>query len=147
MPNQQVPQGTLNRLRASVVYEDFAELNVTASYLDKQAVGISFQGDAGVLLPTLTGGVTSPEPYQIAIVTIHLLRSQALSDAYKTQFENDTSMGSVNVIPDSNTLENYQLENCILMKVDDQEFSGTTTGFVVRLAGIYYVNAALFAGS
>jgi len=147
MPNQQVQQGTLNRLRGSVIYAEFAQLNVTASYLDKAAISLAFEGDAGELITTLTGGVTSPAPYQIANVTMHLLRSQSLANAYKVQFETDTTMGSVNIIPDADTLDNYQLENCILVRVEDQNFDGTQPGMIVRLRGIYYVNAALFASS
>ena len=45
-----IQQGTLNRLRGSVVYSTNATLNVTAPYLAREAISIAFEGDAGMLL-------------------------------------------------------------------------------------------------
>lgn len=144
MANPLVQQGTLNRLRGSVVYADDATLNVTASYLGKNGISIAFEGDAGMLIPTLTGGVTSPEPYQMATVTIHLVKAQALANVYKTQIETDVNVGDVSVITDSPALSDYQLVNCILKGVRDISFDGTNAEFVVTLTGIYYVNDNLW---
>jgi hypothetical protein len=145
MPNPLVPQGTLNRLRGSVVYASNATLNITAPYLTKEAISIAFEGDAGVLLPTLTGGVTSPEPYQMATVTINMLKTQNLANIYKLQFESNTNVGDVSVITDANTLGDYQLFNCILKGVRDLSFDGNQPAFQVTLSGIYYVNNALWS--
>jgi hypothetical protein len=145
MPNPLVPQGVINRLRGSVVYANNQTLNITASYLAREAISISFEGDAGVLLPTLTGGVTSPEPYQMANVVIHMLKSQSLSSVYKTQFETNTSVGDVRIITDSSTLSDYQLYNCVLKGVSDLSFDGTTPLFQVTLTGIYYTNNSLWS--
>ena len=75
MANQQVLQGTLNRLLASVVYAGSPELNVTSSYLAKDGVSIAFDGDTSQLIGTMTSAVTSPEPYIYATVTMHLLKT------------------------------------------------------------------------
>ena len=139
-----VQQGTLNRLRGNVVYADYPELNVTAPYLAKEAISIGFEGDSAQLLGTLTGGVTSPEPYMFATVTLHLLRSQGLSDAYKSQIEVNSVMGSVNIIGDSDALSEFQLENAVLMNIQEITFDGTQAGMIVRLRGIYNVNASLY---
>ena len=100
MANPQVIQGTLNRLLASVVYADFPGLNVTSSYLAREAISLGFDGDTSLLIGTLTGAVTSPEPYIYGTATIHLLRTQNLANAYKTQIETNTTLGSVTVYPD-----------------------------------------------
>ena len=139
-----VDQGTLNRLRGSVVFANFPELNVTAPFLGKEAIGIAFEGPTGQILGTLTGGVTSPEPYQMATVTMHILRTQFLAESYKAQIEVSSNVGSVNVIPDADTLDNYQLENCIIENVEAMQFDGNQAGMVVRIRGIYYINAALY---
>jgi hypothetical protein len=144
MPNPLVPQGTLNRLRGSVVYARNATLNITAPYLTKEAISIAFEGDAGVLLPTLTGGVTSPEPYQMASVTINMIKTQALAEIYKQRFESDTSVGDVSIITDASTLSDYQLVNCILRGVRDLTFDGNQPVFQVTLSGIYYTNNTLW---
>jgi hypothetical protein len=140
-----IQQGTLNRLRGSVVYATNATLNVTAPYLAREAISIAFEGDAGMLIPTLTGGVTSPEPYQMATVTINLLKSQALANAYKTQIETNVNVGDISVIADSATLSDYQIGNCVLKGIRDVTYDGNVPGFVVTLTGVYQVNSALWS--
>ena len=147
MANPQIQQGTLNRLLASVVYADFTQLNVTSGYLAREAISLSFDGDTSLLIGTLTGAVTSPEPYIYGTVTMHLLRTQALGNAYKTQIETNTTLGSVTVIPDSTALSPFQLNNCVLMSIQETAFDGTQAGLIVRLRGVYSINASLFAAS
>jgi hypothetical protein len=142
--NPLINQGTLNRLRGSVVFASNATLNITAPYLSKEAISIAFDGDAGLLIPTLTGGVTSPEPYQMATVTIHLLKSQSLSNVYKKQIEANVNVGDVSVITDSAALGDYALSNCIIKGVRDITFDGVVPGFVVTIAGIYNINSNLW---
>ncbi len=146
MPQYAV-QGTLNRLRGSVVLNDFPELTVHSYNLAKEAISIGFEGDTSQLIGTLTGAVTSPEPYMLGTVTMHLVRSQALADAYKTQIEVATTLGSVNIVTDSNTLSDFQLENTVLMSLQELTFDGNQAGMIVRLRGVYYINAALFPAS
>jgi hypothetical protein len=147
MANPQVIQGTLNRLRGSVVYADFPELNITSSYLAREAISISFDGDTSQLIGTLTGAVTSPEPYTYGTVTMHLLRSQSLADAYKFQIETNTTMGAVRIIGDSDTLGDFLLDNCVLMSLQELAFDGQQASMIVRLRGIYSINQLLFAAS
>jgi hypothetical protein len=145
MANPQIQQGTLNRLLASVVYANYQQLNVTASYLAKEAISLAFDGDTSQLIGTLTGAVTSPEPYIYGTVTMHLLRTQGLANAYKQQIELNTTLGSVTVYPDSVALSPFELNNCVLQSVQEVAFDGTQAGLIVRLRGIYSINAALFA--
>ena len=147
MSNPQVLQGTLNRLLASVVYASFPQLNVTSSYLAKEAISIGFDGDTSMLIGTLTGAVTSPEPYVYGTVTMHLLRTQALGNAYKTQVETNTTMGSVTIYPDTTALSPFQLNNCVLQSVQEVAFDGNSAGLIIRLRGVYSINSALFAAS
>lgn len=142
-----IDQGVLNRLRGSVVFAAFPELTVTAAYLAKEAISLNFEGDAAQKVPTMTGAVDSPEPYVMATIEIHLLRSQALSSAFKAQIESNTSVGSVNVITDAATLENYQIEQCVLKGVTGLTFDGNNPTFSVRLQGVYYVNSQLWAAT
>jgi len=147
MANPQILQGTLNRLQGSVVFANHPELTVTAPFLGKEAIGIAFEGDVAQLIGTLTGGVTSPEPYQYATATIHLVRSQALAESYKHQIETNALVGSINVISDSSTLAPFQLENCVLMSLQDLSFDGTQTNFQVRVRGIYNINSTMWAAT
>jgi len=145
MANPQIQQGTLNRLLASVVYADFTQLNVTSGYLAREAISLSFDGDTSLLIGTLTGAVTSPEPYIYGTVTMHLLRTQALGEAYSQQIRTNTTLGSVTVYPDTQVLQPFQLNNCVLMSIQETAFDGTQAGLVVRLRGVYNINSTLFA--
>jgi len=78
---------------------------------------------------------------------MHLLRTQALADAYKTQIEVNTTMGSVTIYPDSVTLSPFELNNCVLQSIQEVAFDGQQAGLIVRLRGVYSINADLYAAS
>lgn len=137
-------QGSVNRLRGSVVFALNQELTITAPYLAREAISISWGGDAAQLLPTLTGGVQSPEPYVMGEITVHVLRSQSLADLFKTQIQTDTNLGSINVRGDSDTLSDFQFENCVLAGFESLTFDGNNAGFVIKIRGVFYVNSALW---
>src|ERR1022692_3711344 len=116
MPSPNIPQGLLNRVKASVVWPAFPNLNVTAPYLGKEGVRLALEGESTVFLPTMTGAVTSPEPYMMISLIMNLLKTQALADAYKTQMETTAQIGDGTVYPDisSGGLSSYSLVNCAI---------------------------------
>lgn len=144
--NPQIIQGTLNRLRASVVINDFPSLNVTAGFLGEEGISINPDGDAVAFLPTLTGAVTSPEPYQKITVEIHLLRTQGLANQYKAQMEKLALIGSIVVRPDSKALAAFDFVNCAIQAWGPVKSNGKDAGFMVRLGGYYLINQDLFNG-
>ena len=83
--NPQIPLGTLNRLLTQVTWNSFPSLNVTPSYLGRESVHLARDGEAVVYIPTLTGAVTSPEPYLMITMTMHLLKTQGLAGQYEAQ--------------------------------------------------------------
>jgi hypothetical protein len=147
MSNPLVIQGTLNRLRGSVVYGAFPQLNVTSQYLAREGISLAFDGDTSLLIGTMTGAVTSPEPYTYGTATLHLLRSQSLANVYKTQIELLSVVGPVRIITDSYTLKDFFLTNCVLQSLQEMTFDGNQAGMIVRLRGIYNVNLSLYAVS
>ncbi len=144
MPNPIVPQGVLNRLRASITIPGFPGLNVTASYLGKEGVSLSFDGVATTPIETMTGVVQSPEPYQRVTFSAHLLKTQALANSFKAQLESNTLLGDVTVRPDAVNLDPYQLSNCAVQNVNPLKFDGTDGGWVIMFSGIYYINSSLW---
>jgi hypothetical protein len=145
MANPQIPQGVLNRLTAAINYPDFPTLNVTASYLGKEGISITFDGPITTPIETMTGIVQSPEPYQKVSVAIHLLKTQALANAYKTQLEQLSLIGDGTIITDANhNLGAYQLSNMTIFNVNPVKFDGMDAGWIVMMNGIYYVNAGLW---
>lgn len=142
--NPLVDQGTLNRLRASVLITASPELNVTASFLGKEMVGLTLEGEATTAIPNAAGVTQSPEPYQMATVEIHLIKAQALADQWKQRMQANTLLGDITVIPDAKTLGNYPLQNCSVTSVAPMRFSGADAGWVISLRGTYYINNDLW---
>ena len=144
MANPLVDQGTLNRLKGSVVWQNFSALNVTAPFLNREGIRLALDGDATRFLPTLTGAVTSPEPYQMVTLTINLLKTQGLAAQYKRQMETQTVLGDCVVRPDTIALPPYDLVNCALESVRELSFSGEDAGFSVTVRGYYNINSSLY---
>ena len=135
MANPLIPQGTLNRLRTSVLWPAFPALNVTAPYLGKASVHIAFQGNVTEYIPTLTGAVTAPEPYQQLMVTMHLLRTQSLANAYQAQILVNSLLGDGTVRTDAGGFGSYLISNCSIVGVDELNLDGTDPGYAVRIGG------------
>jgi hypothetical protein len=143
--NPLVAQGTLNRLRASVIWANFPQLNVTAPFLHKRGITLALDGPVTTYIDTMTGGVTSPEPYQRVNMLMVLLKTQNLSALYKQQVELNSLLGNGTVRPDAATLPPYALVNCAIASVDELSFNGEDPAWGVRIGGYYLVNSNLFS--
>ena len=148
MSNPLIDQGVLNRLVASVVWQDFPALNVTPSFLGKEAIRLALEGDATRQIGNLTGITQSPEPYMLARLTINLLKTQSLSSQYKAQMEASTLLGNCVVRPDvtsgSGGLQPYDLTNMAIESVREMTYDGGDSGWVVMCSGTYYINSDLW---
>lgn len=142
--NPLVDQGTLNRIRGTVIIVNNPALNVTAPYLGKEGISLALEGAATTFIDSMTGAVTSPEPYQACSCTVSLLKTQNLSALYKAQMELTTLLGPISVTPDSATLPVYDLLNVAIMGVRELRFNGEDAGWVVSLRGYYIINNALW---
>jgi hypothetical protein len=143
--NPLVDQGTLNLLKAAVTWTDFPVLNVSAPYLDKAGITLRLDGESSVQHGTMTGVVQSPQPYMGVTVTIPLLKTQPLSDAYKAQMELLALIGDGIVWPDvTSGLSPYQVSNMAIETVGELNLGGTTPVWGVSCRGVYYVNSSLF---
>jgi hypothetical protein len=152
VPNPLVDQGTLNRIRASVVWSNFPQLNVTSPYLGREGIRLALEGNATDYFGTMTGAVPSPAPYQICTLTLNLIKSQPLGQVYKSQFELSTLLGYCTVRPDSGPnldgnidgIGIYDLYNVVLETVREMTFAGEDPTYVVTCKGYYLVNSVLF---
>lgn len=142
--NPLVAQGTLNRLRASIVWPSFPVLNVTSSYLGRGGIRLSLDGDTTLFLPTMTGAVTSPEPYTQITCTIHLLKSQGLAAFYKSQMELNSLIGDGVVRADSVTIPPYMIINCAIFTIRELGFAGDDADFAITVRGYYLLNSAMW---
>lgn len=142
--NPLVSQGTLNRVRGSVIVPNFPGLTITAPFLGKAGISLGLEGESTTYIPTQTGAVTSPEPYMMASVRIALLKTQNIAAQYKSQMENTTLIGDITVITDATTLPNYSIVNCSIENVAELSFSGDDAVFMVTLKGYYIINNAMW---
>jgi hypothetical protein len=142
--NPLIPQGTLNRLRASVVWTDFPNLNVTAPFLNKEGIRLALDGEATTFVQTMTGAVTSPEPYQMITLTMNILKTNGLAAQYQSQMQDTTVLGNGTVITDTTSLPVFPIVNCALEGVRELNLSGEDAGFAVTIRGYWLVNNALW---
>lgn len=144
MANPLVAQGVLNRLRGSVTWNSFPVLNVTAAFLGREGIRLAIEGKSSKSIETMTGIVQSPEAYQMVTLTLNLLKSQALADAYKAQVELSSLLGDCTVRPDASPLSPYQLLNMSINSPSDLDFSGENAGFVIKAEGYYLINSNIW---
>src|SRR5262245_3734845 len=133
MADPRIPQGSLNKLKASVIWANHPQLNITPSFLGPDGIALGFEGDAAIQLPSMTGTVPSPEPYQMLSLTINLLRTQYLAELYKQRMEFDARIGDGTVRPDVSTgtggIGLYQITNAVILGVNPLSFAGRDAGF------------------
>lgn len=140
-----VPQGTLNRLRASIQITAFPSLNITAPFLGRQGISVTRNGPLTTSLPTMTGAVQSPEPYQPVRISASLIKAQALAAAWQAQELLNTLLGDLTVRPDATPLTPYYYTNCALENVDELRFNGETEAYGLHITGYYLVNSSLWS--
>jgi hypothetical protein len=153
--NLNVPQGVLNRVAALVTFQSGTLFQITPYLLGREGIRLTLEGNATDYFPTMTGAVPSPAPFQIATLTIALLKSQPQSDLVKQQFETNTLLGMITVQPDVSAIANslvngagvlgsYTLQNCVLESVNAMSFAGEEPTWVVTIKGYYEVNQFMF---
>jgi hypothetical protein len=148
MADPLVALGSLNKLRASVVWNSFPQLNITSSYLGMEGIRFSLDGMAVVMLPAMTGMVTSPEPHIAATIVANLLKTQQLAELYKEQMELDARIADGTVYPDlpagAGGVTSFIVRNCAIESIAELNFAGTDPGFRVSMRGTYLINSAMW---
>ena len=144
MANPLIPQGTLNRIRCSVVVPSFPSLSITAPYMGKSFATIAFSGSFTELIPTATGGVASPEPYVMATISVGLLRTQSLSASWLAQAGATGAIGSVTIHSDTAAFPEIKLDNCVIDSVEPGAYDGLDPVVRLTLKGFYYINEDLW---
>lgn len=143
--NPMALQGQLNRLRANLLVPNFPNLNVTASFLGKAGITIALEGESTAFIQTMTGAVTSPEPYMMTNVTVNLLKSQSLANQYKLKMESLALIGDITIKPDSSMLSDYYITNCGVQSVREMNLNGEDAGFIITVRGYYMLNNSAWA--
>lgn len=144
MANPNISPGSLNLLLTSVTFPSFPSLNVTSPFFGKQFARLALEGEATRHLPVAVGVVVSPQVYLMGTLTVNLIKSQALADLYKKQWESNSVLGSMTVRTDSSTLSAFDLTSVGIVDVREMSFSGEEPDLFVTLRGQYGINAALW---
>lgn len=142
---QLIAQGTLNRLRASVVIPAYPTLNVNADYLGPEGVSIDFEGQATDFPATMTGYVNSAAPYLGVMIRIQMLRTQGLAGAWQQQFGTTTVMGRVKVHTDVTItgVSSLSFADCAVRRLPRFDMNGRDPYYPVEIFGAYLINADL----
>lgn len=152
MGQQYVDQGNLNRLRAQVVFAQITSngqpLTITSPYLGTEGIRLALDSNATDLLPTMTGMVSSPAPYQSCTLTIAIVKSaKALANQLMQLMQmQSTIIGNVTVYPDvpTDVLQPFNLLNMALETVREMNFAGTEPVIVFTMRGYLMVNQGFF---
>jgi hypothetical protein len=141
----QVVQGNLNRAAVHVVVASFPALSVTAGFMSKGGVHVSYEGDAVTQIPTMTGVVDSPEPYLMTTLTVSILRTQALTNAWAQQQATNSTIGNVTIISDSTSYAPIVMQNTAIQNINNGPYDGTDPTVVITLRGQVQINSSMWA--
>lgn len=142
--NPQTPLGTLNRLSAHVVFNQFSQLNAVPENLAKAGVSIEPQGNVVTQIDAMTGMVNSPEPYVPIHLVIALNKTSPVADLFKKQIQQYAVVGDVDVYTDSAALSKYTLKNVSILNQGTVNTAGTDGTFTVTLGGTWFTNDAMW---
>ena len=137
-------QGTINRYRGSISFPDHPELNIVPNSMGKEMITITFQGEIVHAIPTATGLVTSPEPYQIVEFSADVLRSIGIGDLFKKRIEKLGTMGDAVIRSDASTMSDYNFFNTSIKSVDPVKQDGSTATQTIHFQGYYPINQDLY---
>lgn len=138
--NPLIAQGTLNKVRCSIIIPGITSLNITSPYMGKSMATVSLEGDISRLIPTGTGGVVSPEPFVMVSITAHLLRTQGLTSAWRQQFEANSNIGDIVVHSDTSAFPAYHFNTGIIQHFNQGAYDGEDPVAMLVMSAIYPVN-------
>ena len=143
--NPLIDQGSLNRLRAAIIFPTYPGMNINAAQLTKDGIRLALEGQSTTYLPTLVGAVRSQEPYMMVTLTASLVKSIPISNAFKIQMETNSWMGTCTVRPDNQNLGIYGLLNVSITAIREMNFAGEDAAWVVSFRGYYTINSNIWS--
>lgn len=142
--NPNISQGTLNRVRASIIIPGIPTLNISSFNMGKNFVTTKADGDYTLFLETGTGTVRSPEPYILFTIVVDLLRTQALSNSWLAQAQATTILGDVHVHPDVASYPSLHFRECAIQHYEPGDFNGQNASTPLVIKGTFNINNNLW---
>ena len=143
-PNPLPQLGPLSRIRATVLFPLFPQLNISAAFLTPEGIRMSINGQTTQMIPAMVSQVQSQNVYLPAQVQFSVVKTTALATLWKQKIESDSNLGDCTVRVDAAALDVFSLVNCAVEQFDGIDASGTNAGFPLMVAGTYYCNSNLF---
>jgi len=128
----------------TVSFTDHPELNVLPSFMGKEMITWSPQGELTKRIPAATGVVNSPEPYQEVEFSIEVLKTTGLGDRYKKQWELYSVLGDSVIRGDASEMSDIPVYNVSIKNVDAVKMNGDQATITVHFQGYYPVNSSLY---
>jgi len=144
MAGQNVNMGTLNRLRTQLIIPSFPELNVMAWNLGKAGMTFTPQGQSTLMLPTMTGQATSPEPYMPFMLHVPLLKTQSLCELFIAKIESLATIGDCTLYVDSSAIHARNLQNCAIETMESITANGQVIEVGFTINGTWAINSSLY---
>ena len=144
MANPVLSQGTLNRVRGSIIIASFPSLNITPAFMGKNFITVDFDEDYTDQIETATGVVNSPEPYIMATVTVGVLRTLPLALAWREQAKATSILGHISVHSDTTAFPVYHFRSVVIKKFDPGAYDGKDPVSRLTLRGVYDINNDLW---
>ena len=139
-----IPQGTMNRLRCSVVIPGIPTLNIISSNMSKRFAKLTWGGQIVHQDETATGYVNSPEPYISGEISVGILRTQPLAIAWVRQFEDTGVLGDITIHSDTSAFPARNISNASIITCDPEAFDGLDATVRLMIRGVYYINNSLW---
>jgi hypothetical protein len=97
------------------------------------------------MLPQMTGVVLSPEPFMLVTVSLALLKTQGLCQAYEAALQTNSILGNGVVRADvTQGLQPLDIVNCAIENIGDLSFAGDDAVYPVSIQGTLYINNNLW---
>lgn len=139
MSNPRIPQGVINRVRASIDFPDYPALRISASYLTTEGISVDIS-PLGEPIPSMTGVVSSPQPYTMMTITANLQRSQSLAQQFRNQIEKNTYLNTAKLYSDTSTLGDFTLNDVQIVNLGALPMNGKNADFALQFTGTWYIN-------
>lgn len=136
-----IEQGQLNLARVGLSCGDpaLSALNVSAVHLGTDMIDVTQSDDAAELIRTATGAVISPKFAVSVEVTLDLVKTTSVAEAYKAAMRSNAILGDITVSWDASNLTTETFHQAVIKTVPVKA-NGSEATIKVTLAAIRYVN-------
>lgn len=138
-----IEQGQLNLARVGASCGDAAltSLNVSATMLGADMIDVTQSEDATQLIPTATGAVVSPKFAVPVEITLDLVKTTPVAEAYKQALRTNSIIGDYTVTWDASNLTTETFHQCVIQSIPTKA-NGSEATIKVKLAAVRYTNDA-----